>query len=47
MANREIRDILLGRIVRLDEDHWAAAPAGTKLISMEPEKVQGMFASTG
>ena len=31
MANREIRDILLGRIVRLDEDHWAAAPAGTKL----------------
>lgn len=30
MDNKEIRDILLGRIVQLDEEHWAVAPAGTK-----------------
>ena len=30
MANKEIRDILLGRIVRLDEELWAVAPAGTR-----------------
>lgn len=31
MDNKEIRDILLGRIVRLDDKLWAAAPAGTKV----------------
>lgn len=30
MDNKEIRDILLGRIVRLDENLWGAAPAGTR-----------------
>ena len=29
MNNKEIRDILLGRIVRLEDKLWAAAPAGT------------------
>ena len=31
MNNKEIRDILLGRIVRLEAKLWAAAPAGTKV----------------
>jgi hypothetical protein len=31
MNNKEIRDILLGRIVRLEDKLWAAAPAGTKV----------------
>ena len=31
MNNKEIRDILLGRIVRLEDGLWAAAPAGTQV----------------
>lgn len=30
MDKKEIRDILLGRIVQLDENLWGAAPANTK-----------------
>lgn len=30
MDKKEIRDILLGRIVRLDEELWGAAPAGAR-----------------
>lgn len=31
MDKKEIRDILLGRVVRLDENLWAAAPADARI----------------
>ena len=31
MGNREIRDVLLGRIVRQDEQVWTVVPSGVKL----------------